>query len=82
MKLWCAVTALLAGVAGAFASSAQAYEEAPVENGGTINGKVTYSGRVPTRTILPTKDQEVCGQMREEPEVRVGPDGGVQDSVV
>jgi plastocyanin len=82
MKLWCAVTALLAGVPCAFASSAQAYEEAPVENGGTVNGKVTYSGQVPTRTILPTKDQEVCGQMREEPEVRVGPDGGVQDAVV
>jgi hypothetical protein len=82
MKLWCAVTALLAGVACAFASSAQAYEEGPVENGGTINGKVTYSGRVPTRIILPTKNQEVCGQMREEPEVVVGPDGGVQDSVV
>ena len=81
MKLWCAVTALFAASGPArCASAAQAYEEAPVENGGTIKGKVAYTGRVPTRTILPTKDQQVCGQMREEPEVRVGPDGGVQDS--
>jgi hypothetical protein len=82
MKLWYAVTALLAAVTCASASPAQAYEEAAVENGGTITGKVTYDGRVPTRTILPTKDQQVCGQMREEPEVMVGPDGGVQDAVV
>jgi hypothetical protein len=83
MKLWCAVIGLSAGAALAFAAPpAQAYSEAAVENGGTITGKVVYTGRVPTRTILPTKDQEVCGQMREEPEVKVGPDGGVQDSIV
>jgi Carboxypeptidase regulatory-like domain len=82
MKLWCAVTALFAAVACIFASPAQAYTESPVENGGTISGKVTYGGQVPTRTILPTKDQQVCGEMREEPEVMLGPDGGVQDSVV
>jgi hypothetical protein len=82
MRLWCAATALVAAVTCALALPAQAYEEAPVENGGTIRGKVTYGGQVPTRTILPTKDQEVCGEMREEPEVTVGSDGGVQDSVV
>ena len=80
MRLWCAVIALSGAVIAV--SPAQAYEEAPVENGGTIKGKITYAGRVPTRTILPTKDQQVCGQMREEPEVRVGPDGGVQDAIV
>jgi hypothetical protein len=82
MRLWCAATALVAAVTCALALPAQAYEEAPVENGGTIKGKVVYNGQVPTRTILPTKDQEVCGEMREEPEVTVGSDGGVQDSVV
>jgi hypothetical protein len=82
MKQCCTAIAILGAVSLASASPAWAYEEAPVENGGTIQGKVTYDGRVPTRTILPTKDQQVCGQMREEPEVRVGPDGGVQDAVV
>jgi hypothetical protein len=80
MRLWCAGVALAGAVISV--SPAQAYEEAPVENGGTIKGKITYTGRVPTRTILPTKDQQVCGQMREEPEVKVGADGGVQDAVV
>ena len=82
MRLWYALTVLLPAVTYAVESPAQAYEEAAVENGGTIKGKVTYGGRVPTRTILPTKDQEVCGQMREEPEVTVGPDGGVQNAIV
>jgi plastocyanin len=80
MRLWCAAIAVAGAVISV--SPAQAYEEAAVENGGTIKGKITYAGRVPTRTILPTKDQQVCGQMREEPEVMVGPDGGVQDAVV
>jgi hypothetical protein len=80
MRFWCAVIALSAAVISG--SLVQAYEEAPVESGGTIRGKITYTGRVPMRTILPTKDQQVCGQMREEPEVSVGPDGGVQDAVV
>lgn len=82
MKSWCAVTAILSAMSCAFVSPVQAYEEAAVENGGTIKGTVTYTGRVPSRTVLPTKDQEVCGQMREEPEVRVGPDGGVEDTIV
>jgi hypothetical protein len=82
MKPTRAATVLSAAVVLVFGPSVQAYEEGPVDNGGTITGKVTYDGSVPTRTILPTKDQQVCGEMREEPEVRVGPDGGVQDAVV
>ena len=59
-----------------------AYEVVQVSEGGTIQGKVTYQGTVPTRKIIPTKDRETCGAMREEPEVVVGPDKGVQDAVV
>jgi Polysaccharide lyase family 4, domain II len=61
---------------------AAAYEVATVTDGGTIKGKVTYQGQVPTKKIIPTKDQETCGQMREEPEIVVGADKGVQDAVV
>lgn len=61
---------------------ALAYQEGAVSGGGTIKGKVVYNGRNPTRTILPTKDQNVCGQIREEPEVFVGADKGVQEGIV
>lgn len=62
--------------------AAAAYEVVPVADGGTIRGKVLYGGEVPTRKIVPTKDRETCGEIREEPLVLVGPDKGVKDAVV
>lgn len=59
-----------------------AYEVAPVSGGGKIEGKVTFQGTVPIRKIIPTKDREVCGGPRDEPQVRVGAGKGVQDAVV
>jgi hypothetical protein len=58
------------------------YKEAAVSNGGTITGKVVYHGPVKTRTVLPTKDKEVCGGPRKQPLIEVGEDGAVKDSVV
>ena len=63
-------------------SPAQAYEAGTVTGGGTIQGTIVYRGDVPTRTIIPTKDVEVCGAPREEPVIRVGPDKGVESAVV
>lgn len=71
-------TALLA----APVSRADAYEVVQVTDGGSIEGKVTFTGTVPTKKIIPTKDKETCGEMRDEPQVIVGPDKGVQDAVV
>jgi hypothetical protein len=71
-------TALLAGPG----SRAAAYEVVPVTDGGSIEGKVTFAGSVPMKKIIPTKDKETCGDIREEPQVIVGPDKGVQDAVV
>jgi hypothetical protein len=59
-----------------------AYEAVEVTDGGTIKGKVVYQGTVPTKKIIPTKDKETCGDIRDEPEVVVGPDKGVKDAVV
>jgi hypothetical protein len=59
-----------------------AYEPVEVSDGGTITGKVLYNGTVPMRKIIPTKDQEICGGIREEPEMVVGADKGVQDVIV
>src|SRR3546814_21104211 len=62
--------------------AAFAYEETSVSDGGTIQGKIVYQGRVPTRKIIPTKDTEVCGGIRDEPEIIVSADKGVKDAVV
>jgi hypothetical protein len=43
---------------------------------------VSYNGDVPMRKIIPTKDPEVCGGPREDPEVIIGPDKGVADAIV
>lgn len=61
---------------------AQSYEEGVVEDGATISGKVIYQGAVPTRKIIPTKDQDVCGGIRDEARVVVGPDKGVHGAFV
>jgi mono/diheme cytochrome c family protein/plastocyanin len=58
------------------------YEAIEVTGGGSIQGKVIYNGSVKTRTVLPTKDQQVCGKPRKEPMIVVGEGGVVQDSVV
>jgi hypothetical protein len=83
MNRWCIAIAVLGGVVLAGAPPpAEAYQEVQVSGGGTVKGKVVYNGRVPTRMVVPTKDIEVCGQPREEPEVKLGPDRGVQDGIV
>jgi hypothetical protein len=61
---------------------AAAYEAVQVTDGGTIKGKLVYQGEIATKKIIPTKDNEVCGAIREEPLIVVGPDKGVQDAVV
>jgi plastocyanin len=72
--------ALAALVVGAV--SAAAYEAETVSGGGTIEGKVVYQGAVPMRTIITTKDQNVCGGIRKEPEIVVNAEKGVKDAVV
>jgi len=78
---WCVVCAgtpwLLLASPGA-----QAYDVVNVAAGGTVQGKVVYQGNVPVRKIIPTKDKEVCGGPRDEPEIVVGPDKAVEGAVV
>jgi len=72
----------LAFFAVAAPSPGSSYEETQVPNGGAIRGKVTYTDEVPVRKIIPTKDQQVCGGIREDPQVLLGPGSGVADAVV
>lgn len=73
-------------IATAFAASisapAQAYEAGAVTGGGTIEGKIVFNGMVPTKTIIPTKDVDVCGGPYQEALIEVGPDKGVHNAVV
>ena len=62
--------------------SAAAYQAVQVTDGGGIKGKVVYQGEIGTKKVVPTKDREVCGEIRDEPLIVVGPDKGVQDAVV
>jgi hypothetical protein len=83
MKLFngfAAVSAL--ALAAALTFPAQAYEEAAVESAGSISGTIAYQGSVPMRKIITTKDQDVCGGIREEPEIIVDAAKGVKDAVV
>lgn len=62
---------------------AHAYQEVTVEDGGTIKGKVVFQGTPPPmKMIIPTKDQEVCGGIREEPRMILSEDRGLRDAVV
>ena len=65
------------------ATAASGYEVARVSGGGTISGRITYSGRAPARrTILVTKDSAVCGKERDEDVFQVSRTGGVANVVV
>lgn len=64
-------------------SPATGYQAIAVTNGGTIQGKVTFTGTPPPpRKIIPTKDKEVCGGIRDEPRILLGPDKSVEGSFV
>jgi plastocyanin len=58
-----------------------AYQEMSVSEGGSISGKVVFKGTAPMRTVVPTKDKEVCGGVRKEPLIEIGKDDGVVNAV-
>ena len=72
-----AALALVSAVLPAFA-----YEEGTVSGGGSIEGQIIYKGPVQTRKIIPNKDVEVCGGIREEPLIQIGPNQAVENAVV
>jgi len=72
----------LAVAAALIAMPALAYEAGTVAGGGSIEGQVIYKGAVQTRKIIPNKDVEVCGGIREEALIEVGPNQEVQNAAV
>jgi hypothetical protein len=74
-----AAMALVSVIAPAYA---YAYDEGTVTGGGSIEGQIVYKGPVQTRKIIPNKDVEVCGGIRDEPLIQVGPNQAVEHAVV
>ncbi len=65
------------------ASPVLAYEESGVTNGGSISGKITFSGKAPApRKIKVNKDHGACGNEHTSEELLMGKDGGIQNVVV
>ena len=66
------------------ASSALAYQEGSVANGGSISGKITFSGKAPAPRMnrIDKEFQAVCGKKRASQELLVGKSGGIQNVVV
>jgi Carboxypeptidase regulatory-like domain len=81
-RILCASSLLSLASSILLSTTAYPYDVAPVSGGGKIEGKVTYQGSVPIKKIIPTKDKEVCGGPRDDPQVRVGADKSVLDAVV
>ena len=71
-----------AALLSASAPALFAYDVVAVSGGGRIDGKVTFQGAVPIKKVIPTKDKDVCGGPRDEVQIIVGADKGVQDAVV
>src|SRR5262245_11270326 len=56
------VFALLMAYLGCFSDPILAYEAVEVTHGGTITGRVVFTGRLPhLPPLVITKDQDVCG---------------------
>ena len=80
-------SASLAGLIAVIATAtihapAQSYEVSAVSGGGSIEGTVYFRGTVGMKKIIPTKDEDVCGGLREDPLIMVGADQSVQNAIV
>lgn len=85
MLLRFVVTLIVAGLTTAATGvrPGLAYETVAVTDGGSIQGKISFSGSPPpAKKVVPNKNPEVCGGEREVPQMLLGPDRGIQDGFV
>jgi plastocyanin len=74
---------MIVTMVGGLRSLGLAYEVTTVSNGGTVEGKVTFNGAKPAaQKVIPTKDKDACGGVREVELMQLSPDKGVADVVV
>jgi len=59
------------------------YQVAEVGDGGSVTGRVSYSGTAPAvETLVVSSDNEVCGTEKPSRVLLIGPDGGIENTVV
>lgn len=77
-----AVTALMATTL-CFSAQAAKYKEVAVSDGGSVSGKISFSGKDPApKTYAITKDNSVCGQGNREIDFVQVNNGGLTNAVV
>ena len=85
-SLWkrlCLGANLVTGLTLLFALPAGAYREIRVENGGSIAGRVIYTGPPPAAARLPVrKNRDVCGESAADERLIVGPNRGLRNVAV
>lgn len=64
------------------ARAIEGYQSVNVPDGGTISGKVLFTGDWKPVTITATKDQQVCGRTRQDPSLVLDGQGGVRNALV
>ena len=60
----------------------EGYQSVNVPNGGTISGKVLFTGDWKPVAIPVAKDQQVCGRSQQDPSLVLGGQGGVLNALV
>jgi plastocyanin len=60
----------------------EGYQSVNVPNGGTISGKVLFTGDWKPVAIPVAKDQQVCGRRQQDPSLVLGGQGGVLNALV
>ena len=60
----------------------EGYQSVNVPDGGTISGKVLFTGDWKPVTIPVAKDQQVCGRTRQDPSLVLDGQGGVRNALV
>ena len=92
MKKFLFIVALIISITSVAPTSGWTYQEIEVANGGTIQGKVTFTGKMPSPRVyhlILFPNIDMCAEVDTDDEMnrvlddfKISPDGGIKDAVV
>lgn len=83
MRIAVVVAVVLVAAAVPLAAQDGAYAVVAVKDGGSVAGRVLFSGKVPAPEILPViSDRDACGEDKPSRALVVAADGGVENAVI